>query len=85
MENRSILEIAILEMGRMKNGKSFSSSEVVKWIYPQDWSSFLPDLLEAMIILYKEGKIRTAHNEIPVAPDEKNIGFLQITLIKKTN
>lgn len=85
MENRSILEIAILEMGRMKNGKPFSSIDVVKWIYPQDWSSFLPDLLEAMVKLYKEEKIRTALNEIPTNPDDKNISSLKITLIQKTN
>ena len=85
MENCGILEIAILEMGRMKKGNSFAASDVVKWIYPQDWSSFLPDLLEAMIKLYKEEKIRTSLNEIPMAPDTRNFGSLQITLVQKTN
>lgn len=82
MENRGILEIAILEMGRLKGGKSFLPTEVVKWIYPQDWSSFLPDLLLAVVKLQKEEKIRTTLNEIPIDPDDRNIGSLQINLIQ---
>jgi hypothetical protein len=52
MEKYAILEIAILEMGRMKAGCSFLPSDVVKWMYPQDWEHFIPEVLHAMMNLY---------------------------------
>ncbi|MCH7415544.1 hypothetical protein MM213_18730 [Belliella sp. R4-6] len=55
--NISILEVAILEMGRMKNGEPFHPLEVIKWIYPQDWSHFFKDLESETNRLINEGKV----------------------------
>lgn len=63
----TILETAILEMGRKNGDKSFCPSEVVKWIFPQDWPHFMVDIQEPMMRLYREGKISITQsgNEIP--------------------
>jgi len=85
MESYTILETAILEMGRMKAGNSFLPSDVVKWIYPQDWEHFIPEVLDAMMSLYKAEKISITKNGIPVDSMEKIIDSVQITLKAKTN
>jgi hypothetical protein len=85
MESYTILETAILEMGRMKAGSSFLPSDVVKWIYPQDWEHFIPEVLDAMMSLYKAEKILITQNGIPVDSMEKIIDSVQITLKAKTN
>jgi len=85
MESYTLLETAILEMGRMKAGSSFLPSDVVKWIYPQDWKHFIPEVLDAMMSLYKAEKILITQNGIPVDPKEKIIDSVQITLKAKTN
>ena len=63
----SVLETAIFEMSRKIGGKSFDPSEVVKWMFPQDWSHFMVDLEEVMMQLYREGKITVTQSgkEIP--------------------
>jgi hypothetical protein len=82
MEQYAILETAILEMGRMKAGNSFLPSDVVKWVYPQDWSHFIPEVLSAMINLYLAGKIMVTQNGIPIDPEEKIYGPVRINLIQ---
>ncbi len=52
-----ILETAILEMGRQKQHCPFSASEILRWVYPQDWQQFFPELLATLEKLQKEGKI----------------------------
>jgi hypothetical protein len=85
MESYTLLETAILEMGRMKAGSPFLPSDVVKWIYPQDWEHFIPEVLDAMMSLYKAEKISITKNGIPVDSMEKIIDSVQITLKAKTN
>ncbi|MFD2202969.1 DUF3253 domain-containing protein [Shivajiella indica] len=85
MENHSILEIAILEMGRMKKGVPFSPSDVVRWIYPQDWRYFMSEVRVAMMNLYKNGNILLTQKGIPVKYGEEFEEEVQITLIHKTN
>lgn len=85
MESHSVLETAILEMGRIKGENSFLPSEVVQWIYPQDWSYFMPELLDSMMALYKKGKIMVTQNGNPIDSKEKVEGPVRITLILKTN
>jgi hypothetical protein len=82
MEKYAILETAILEMGRMKAGCSFLPSDVVKWMYPQDWEHFIPEVLHAMMNLYLAGKIMVTQNGIPIDPEEKIHGLVQISLIQ---
>lgn len=52
-----IMEIAILEMCRMRGSNTFCPSEVVRWIYPEDWRHFMPDVQEAMMDLYRQNRI----------------------------
>lgn len=59
----NILEIAILEMCRLKKDECFSPADVVKWIYPQDWRFFLSDVEEAMMRLNRSGKIVVIEND----------------------
>ncbi|WP_304517661.1 DUF3253 domain-containing protein [Cecembia rubra] len=62
----NILEMAILEMGRMRKGGTFCPSEVVRWMYPQDWRFFMDDVKEVMMKLYREGKITVFQKNNPV-------------------
>lgn len=59
----NILEIAILEMCRLKKGEIFSPADVVKWIFPQHWKHFLSEVKEAMMNLNRSGKIIVLENE----------------------
>lgn len=62
----NILEIAILEMCRLKKGESFFLVDVVKWIYPQHWIHFISEAEEAMVELHRSEKIIVLDNESPV-------------------
>ncbi|WPR77118.1 hypothetical protein [Algoriphagus sp. NG3] len=53
-----VLRTAILEMLRRKKGKRFTSAEVVKQLYPEDWHHFLPEINEEVRILSDEGILR---------------------------
>ncbi|WP_152520442.1 DUF3253 domain-containing protein [Cyclobacterium qasimii] len=48
--------------GKKKKEIAFSPIDVVKWIYPNDWESFLEDENEAVAWLYENGCI-TLENE----------------------
>lgn len=50
-----ILRTAILEMLRRKKGKIFTSADVVKQLYPEDWQHFLPEINEEARLLSSEG------------------------------
>lgn len=53
----SILETGIMEMGRQSNGKPFKATDVLKWIYPEDWRHFMPDIQEEITRLKELNKI----------------------------
>lgn len=82
MENQdsspSILETAILEMGRMRGKSSFCPSEVVRWIYPQSWRYFMEDIQSEMMRLYREGKVVVLQNNQPVHPHKFPKGPVRI-------
>ncbi|ERM81591.1 hypothetical protein P872_20100 [Rhodonellum psychrophilum GCM71 = DSM 17998] len=59
----SILETAILEMGRLKGEKSFSPSEVIQWIFPQSWEHFIPEVMDEMMRLLEEGRVSLSQEE----------------------
>ena len=63
---KTILETAIMEMGRQRGGNNFCPSEIVRWLFPQDWRRFMPDIQEEMMRLYEEGKITVMQKGIPV-------------------
>ncbi|WP_194974436.1 DUF3253 domain-containing protein [Aquiflexum lacus] len=64
----NILEIAILEMCRLKKEDSFSPTDVVKWLYPQHWIYFISEAEEAMMKLHRSGKIIVLENNEPDIP-----------------
>jgi len=76
----SILEIAIMEMGRMRKGASFCPSDVVRWLYPQDWRFFMDDVKEEMMRLYREGKISVTQKNNPVSPEFLPKGPIRIKM-----
>ena len=79
-----ILELAILEMGRLQRGKTFCPSEVVRWIFPEAWSYFMDEVNEEMMRLYQEGKIIVTQSGIPVDPLLKPKGPVRIMLKNQT-
>jgi len=80
----SILATAILEMGRMSGGKSFCPSDVVKWIFPVDWKYFIADVEEAMMQLYREGRISVRQGDLEIPKDRMPRGPVRITLLTQT-
>lgn len=76
----NIIEIAILEMARIRKGTSFCPSEVVRWMYPQDWRFFMDDVKEEMMRLYREGKISVTQKNKPVNPDYLPKGPVRIKM-----
>lgn len=80
----SILEQAILEMGRLSRGASFSPSDVVKWVYPTSWEYFVEDVKEVMMELYREGKIAVTQNDKEIPKDSMPEGPVRITVAAKT-
>ncbi|SIS72053.1 DUF3253 domain-containing protein [Belliella pelovolcani] len=79
-----ILELAILEMGRMRKGKSFCPSEVVRWIFPEAWRNFMDEVYQEMMRLYQEGKIIVTQKGIPVDPFLNPKGPVRITVKSQT-
>jgi hypothetical protein len=80
----SILAQAIMEMGRLSRGASFSPSDVVRWVYPTSWEYFTEDLEEVMMELYREGKIAVTQNDKEIPKDQLPEGQVRITVIAQT-
>lgn len=81
----NIIALAILEMCRMRKEQSFCPSDVVKWLYPQDWKFFLQEVRKEMMHLYREGKVMITQNGIPVHPDASPEGPVRISSVPKTS
>lgn len=81
----NILALAILEMCRMRKKQSFCPSEVVKWLYPQDWKFFLTDIRKEMMCLYRDGKVLITQDGIPIQPDITPEGPVRISSVPKTS
>lgn len=52
-----VLRTAILDWIWRKKGKPFSPLEVVQQMYPQSWESFIPEILEEMMQMYRENLV----------------------------
>jgi len=63
------LEQAILELIRRRKPGSFCPSEVVRWIYPEDWRHFMSDVRETMMDLYRKNIITVTQKGIPIDPN----------------
>ncbi|WP_439487361.1 hypothetical protein [Algoriphagus sp.] len=53
-----ILRTAILDMLRQRKGEGFTSAEVVKQMYPEDWEHFMPEINKEAKLLSIQGLIR---------------------------
>ena len=80
----SILEQAILEMGRLSRGASFAPWDVVKWVYPTSWEYFTEDVEEAMMELYREGRIAVTQNDKEIPKDRIPEGPVRINIMGQT-
>ncbi len=65
-----ILEIAILEMGRLKKGETFDPLEVIQWMFPQHWKFFIEELNSEVERLYKERKVWHEQPDLLTLPIE---------------
>tara|TARA_R110002020_G_scaffold275023_12_gene490277 strand:- start:813 stop:1049 length:237 start_codon:yes stop_codon:yes gene_type:complete len=52
-----VLRTAILDMLRRKKDESFSSSDVVRQMFPQDWQLFMSEVNAESLKLFREGLI----------------------------
>tara|TARA_R110002074_G_scaffold218282_3_gene388709 strand:+ start:320 stop:610 length:291 start_codon:yes stop_codon:yes gene_type:complete len=56
LEN-GILVQATMEMAKRKRGNAFCPTDVLKWIYPTDWQSFIDEEYKAVNWLHERGCI----------------------------
>ncbi|OOG77714.1 DUF3253 domain-containing protein [Algoriphagus sp. A40] len=73
-----VLRVAILDFCRRKKGKSFSPSEVIQQMFPEDWALFLDEIHSEMLLMHKEGQIHVTQNGKPLEPDENTQGSYKI-------
>jgi hypothetical protein len=74
-----VLRTAILDMLRRKKDKIFTSSEIVKQMYPEDWEHFLEDVNTEAIALDREGLIKICGDHNDVNSDLKTMVSLKIS------
>lgn len=73
-----VLRTAILDFCRRKKGKDFSPSEVVQQLFPEDWELFIPEILEVVKQMNKEGLIHLTQDGKPVIADQPLDGSVKI-------
>jgi len=78
-----ILRIAILEMLRQKKTLPFYPEEVVRQMYPEDWSHFIPDILMEMKQMQEEHLISLEENNIEIVKDNYPTILTKISPVKK--
>ncbi|MBW3466745.1 DUF3253 domain-containing protein [Arthrospiribacter ruber] len=78
----NILRLSILEMIRMRKGKSFCPSEVVRWLYPMAWRHFMSDIREEMMQMYREGLITVTQKEEKIDPENDPKGPVRISEVR---
>ncbi|WP_339864548.1 DUF3253 domain-containing protein [uncultured Algoriphagus sp.] len=77
-----VLRTAILDMLRRKKESIFSSSEVVKQMYPEDWDQFLPEINKEAMALHREGLLIVCDAEKYTEADLRTEVELKISRIK---
>ena len=65
-----VLRTAIFDFCRRSKGRYFSPSEVIRQLFPEDWELFVPEILEVMMQLYREGLIEVSQNGISLDPKD---------------
>ncbi|MBD3628886.1 DUF3253 domain-containing protein [Cyclobacterium sp.] len=51
---QGILVLATMEMAKRRRGSSFCPSDVVRWLYPNDWRHFMEEEMEAAMWLFDQ-------------------------------
>ena len=74
-----VLRTAILDKLRRKKGKSFSTSEVVQQMYPEDWELFLEDVNTTALELYREGLVSIIDANHPIDSNSIKSNSLQLS------
>jgi hypothetical protein len=80
-----VLRTAILDFCRTSPSSSFCPTEVLKRMYPEDWSMFLPEIRETMMEMFREGLILVFQNDIPINSEEIPQGPVRIKARVKPN
>jgi hypothetical protein len=78
--NEGILVLATMEMAKRKKNTAFCSSEVVKWVYPNDWECFLEEENKALNWLFDNGYISLEDGDQWDKMKSADIGFAKIKL-----
>jgi hypothetical protein len=78
--NKGILVLATMEMAKRKKNTAFCSSEVVKWVYPNDWECFLEEENKALNWLFDNGYISLENGGQSDNMKSADIGFAKIKL-----
>jgi hypothetical protein len=69
-----------MEMAKQKKNTAFCSSEVVKWVYPNDWESFLEEENKASKWLFDNGFISIEEGDRSQGMKSACTGFATIKL-----
>lgn len=78
--NKGILVTATIEMAKQKKNTAFCSSEVVKWVYPNDWQCFLEEENKALNWLIDKGYISKEEEGRSDDVQSPGFGFATIKL-----
>ncbi|EON78210.1 hypothetical protein ADIS_1407 [Lunatimonas lonarensis] len=78
-----VMEIAILEMCRVRGNSSFCPSEIARWLYPEDWRDFMPEVRESMMNLYRDNRISVTQKGVEVDKNFLPKGPVRIQPITK--
>jgi hypothetical protein len=81
--DKGILVLATMEMAKRKKNTAFCSSEVVKWIYPNDWEWFLEEENKALNWLFDKGYISQEDGGQSDSIKSADIGFTRIKLARE--
>lgn len=73
-----VLRTAILDKLRRTKGRSISTSEIVKQMYPEDWELFLDDVNSVALEMCKEGVLNIISADQSMTLDSSNSKDLQL-------
>ncbi|WP_154857952.1 hypothetical protein [Cyclobacterium xiamenense] len=66
---KDVLVVATMEMAKRKKGSYFPPSDVVQWIYPNDWHCFMEEEMEALLWLYQNDFLEVLAAGQPLNPN----------------
>lgn len=75
-----ILALATMEMAKRRKGSSFCPSEVVRWLYPNDWRHFMEEEMEAVSCLFGQGLLEIRQGGNLVDPNFLTDGPVRLNI-----